>query len=55
MTGKEYAMKVLNKELLYRRKQIKYAQSEANILEVANHPFILSLHFAFQVSSKSYV
>lgn len=47
MTGKQYAMKVLNKELLYRRKQIKYAVSEANILESANHPFILALHFSF--------
>jgi serine/threonine protein kinase len=48
-TGRFYAMKVLNKELLWKRGQIKYAKTEAHILETANHPFILSLHFAFQV------
>lgn len=53
--GKIYAMKVLNKELLYVKKQIKYAQSEANILKNANHPFILSLHFAFQTPNNLYM
>jgi serine/threonine protein kinase len=53
--NKTYAMKVLNKELLFARKQIKYALSEANILKTANHPFVLSMHFAFQTPNNLYM
>lgn len=53
--GRIYAMKVLNKEVLIAKKQIRYAQSEANILKNANHPFILSLHFSFQTPTNLYM
>ena len=53
--GRIYAMKMLNKELLIVKKQIKYAQSEANILKLANHPFILSMHFAFQTPNNLFM
>jgi len=43
-------MKVISKEAIFKRNQLKYAEAEANILEHSNHPFVLSLHFAFQVS-----
>lgn len=42
-------MKVLNKKKLITYNQLKYAVTEANILKRANHPFILKLHYAFQV------
>lgn len=48
--GKIYAMKALKKRNLIMKNQLKYAITEANVLRTANHPFILSLHYAFQVS-----
>ena len=48
-TGKIYAMKVLKKKALMQHNQLRYAAAEANILKMANSPFIISLHFAFQV------
>ena len=45
-------MKLLNKNEIYRRKQVKYALAEVNILENTNHPFLLSLYFSFQVTNQ---
>ena len=42
-------MKALKKRPLHLKKQLKYAITEANVLKRANHPFILGLHYAFQV------
>lgn len=53
--GKIYAMKVLNKELLMMKRQIKYAQSEANILKNSNHPFLLKMYFSFQTPTNLYM
>jgi Protein kinase domain len=46
---KLYAMKTLNKDEVHRQGLMKYAIIEANIMKKANHPFIMPLHFAFQV------
>ena len=54
-TKKKYAMKVQPKDLLFRKNQIKYAKTEAHILEVSNHPFILSQHFSFQTPHHLYM
>ena len=43
-----FAMKVLKKKNLILKKQLRYAISEANILKKSDHPFILTLHYAFQ-------
>lgn len=48
-TGQIFAMKALKKRTLIQKKQLKYAVSEANILKNSNHPYILKLHYAFQV------
>ncbi len=48
-TGGIYAMKALKKKTLVMKKQLKYAISEANVLKMTSHPFILNLLFAFQV------
>jgi hypothetical protein len=48
-TGRIYAMKALKKRNLIIKKQLRYAVTEANVLKMANHPFILPLDFAFQV------
>jgi len=47
--GKIYAMKALRKRNLILKNQLRYAVTEANVLKSTNHPFILALHYAFQV------
>ena len=42
-------MKALKKRQLIIKRQLKYAITEANVLKKSNHPFILGLHYAFQV------
>lgn len=48
-------MKSLNKISLMAKMQLKYAVSECNILKLCDHPFILTLHFAFQTPTKLYM
>ena len=43
-----YAMKILKKEMVIKRKQYEHTLSERRILENIDHPFIVSLRFAFQ-------
>jgi serum/glucocorticoid-regulated kinase 2 len=47
--GKIYALKVLRKAFLARRNHLRYAITECNVLRKANSPFIVKLHYAFQV------
>jgi serine/threonine protein kinase len=54
-TGKIYAMKVLKKEQLLKRKQVAHTQTERKVLEEIDHPFIVSLRFAFQTHDKLYM
>jgi len=51
-SGQIYAMKVLKKAQVIRRKQYEHTMTERHILEEIVHPFIVSLHFAFQTSQK---
>jgi len=48
--GKIYAMKALRKRNLILKNQLRYAVTEANVLKNTSHPFILALHYAFQVN-----
>lgn len=48
-------MKVLNKEKLIKKKQLKYAVGEATVLKKLNFPFIVTLHFAFQTPKNLYL
>lgn len=54
-TGKIYAMKVLKKDQVIKRKQYEHTMAERRILEEIDHPFIVSLRFAFQTPSKLYM
>jgi len=54
-TGKVYAMKVLKKEQVVKRKQFEHTMAERRILEEIDHPFIVSLRFAFQTTQKLYM
>lgn len=54
-TGVIYAMKVLKKEQLVKRKQVAHTQTERKVLHCISHPFIVSLRFAFQNDAKLYM
>jgi len=52
---KIYAMKVLRKEAIVARKQVAHTMAERNILKKITHPFIVTLHYAFQTDDKLYM
>ena len=47
-------MKTLKKSKLKEAKHIEHTKTERKILEIVNHPFIVSLKFAFQTEKKLY-
>lgn len=49
-----YAMKVLSKPSIIKRKQVEHTRTERRVLGTINHPFIVKLHFAFQTEQKLY-
>lgn len=51
---KLYAMKVLSKPNIVKRKQVEHTKTERRILGTLNHPFIVKLHYAFQTEEKLY-
>lgn len=54
-TGKIYAMKVLRKEAIIARKQVAHTKAEKSILSKIQHPFIVTLNYAFQTEEKLYM
>ncbi len=48
-------MKILKKEMVIKRKQFEHTLSERRILETIDHPYIVSLRFAFQTEHKLYM
>jgi serum/glucocorticoid-regulated kinase 2 len=50
-----FAMKILKKSHLVRRRQIERTRTERKVLSVVNHPFIMKLHYAFQSPDKLYL
>ena len=54
-TGEVYAMKILKKSELVRRRQVERTQTERTILAAVRHPFIVCLHYAFQNRLKLYM
>lgn len=53
--GKIYAMKVLKKDQLVKRRQVAHTQTERKVLQNIDHPFIVSLRYAFQTDAKLYM
>jgi len=49
-----YAMKVLNKGNVVKRKQVEHTRTERRVLGRTKHPFIVTLHYAFQDPEKLY-
>mmetsp|Transcript_56088 Transcript_56088/g.167865 ORF Transcript_56088/g.167865 Transcript_56088/m.167865 type:complete len:1027 (-) Transcript_56088:226-3306(-) len=58
-TGKErgglFAMKILRKSHLVKRRQIERTKTERKVLSLVDHPFIMKLHYAFQTDDKLYL
>lgn len=48
-------MKVISKKLLRKKNNISYMKSERDILTKLHHPFIVTLHYAFQTHTKLYL
>lgn len=44
-----FAMKVLDKEVITQKGQVAHTKSERDILHEIQHPYIVAMHFAFQV------
>ena len=53
-TGRIYAMKVLTKSNVVKRKQIEHTKTERRVLGYSVHPFIVTMHYAFQTAEKLY-
>jgi len=53
-TLKLYAVKILKKKHVLKRKQLRHAKTERSVLGYLNHPFVVKLHYAFQTSDKLY-
>merc|ERR1719450_1879839 len=49
-----FAMKMLRKENIVKRNQVEHTKTERNVLEAVSHPFIVTLHYAFQTPKKLY-
>lgn len=53
-TGKIYALKMLNKKSIIERGEMDHTKSERAILQNAEHPFLMCLHYSFQTPDKLY-
>merc|ERR1712113_411611 len=53
--GKIYALKVLKKKELVKRKQVVHTQTERRVLAGVDNPFIVSLRYSFQSDAKLYM
>eukprot|EP00003_Mantamonas_plastica_P023014 TRINITY_DN4033_c0_g2_i16.p1 TRINITY_DN4033_c0_g2~~TRINITY_DN4033_c0_g2_i16.p1 ORF type:complete len:535 (-),score=184.43 TRINITY_DN4033_c0_g2_i16:528-2132(-) len=53
--GEKYAMKILDKEELFKRDQIEHIKTEHAIMSTITHPYMVQLHYSFQTDSKLYM
>jgi serum/glucocorticoid-regulated kinase 2 len=53
-TGVVYAMKILKKAALAARNQVDHTKAERKILQALQHPFLMTLRYAFQSKEKLY-
>lgn len=53
-TKKLFAMKILSKENIVKRKQVEHTRTERRVLGCTKHPFIVGLHYAFQTPQRLY-
>jgi serum/glucocorticoid-regulated kinase 2 len=53
--GQFYAMKILKKEAVIERNQVEHTKAERSILQQLQHPFLMTLRYAFQSQAKLYL
>lgn len=54
-SGKQYAMKILNKKQILGNNLVKYAKTERDVLSYTKHPFIVGFKYAFQTPEKLFM
>ena len=54
-TGKQYAMKILNKKQILGNNLVKYAKTERDVMSYTKHPFIIEFKYAFQTPEKLFM
>jgi serum/glucocorticoid-regulated kinase 2 len=52
--GNVYAMKILKKRAIIARNQVEHTNAERKILQALQHPFLMTLRYAFQSKEKLY-
>lgn len=52
--GTIYAMKILKKKAIVARNQVEHTKAERKILQQLQHPFLMTLRYAFQSKEKLY-
>ena len=50
--GKVYAMKILKKAAIVAKNQVEHTKAERRILQMMQHPFLMTLRYAFQSKDK---
>lgn len=53
--SKVYAMKILKKAAIVARNQVDHTKAERKILQTLQHPFLMTLRYAFQSKEKLYL
>eukprot|EP00484_Ammonia_sp_Unknown_P005059 CAMPEP_0197075146 /NCGR_PEP_ID=MMETSP1384-20130603/211462_1 /TAXON_ID=29189 /ORGANISM="Ammonia sp." /LENGTH=576 /DNA_ID=CAMNT_0042513989 /DNA_START=108 /DNA_END=1838 /DNA_ORIENTATION=- len=53
--NKIFAMKCLKKQRVFQRHQVEHTKTERRVLGYLNHPFLVSLHYAFQTDQKLFL
>eukprot|EP00835_Amoeboradix_gromovi_P000469 NODE_16_length_41655_cov_0.272813.p20 type:complete len:155 gc:universal NODE_16_length_41655_cov_0.272813:30434-30898(+) len=53
-TGKQYAIKVLDKRHIIKERKVKYVTIEKDVLNMCDHPFIIKLYYTFQDQNSLY-
>jgi len=48
-------MKILQKRMIESQNLYRYASTERDVLANTSHPFIVSLHYAFQTADKLFM
>jgi ribosomal protein S6 kinase beta len=54
-TRRLYAMKVLNKQRVLQKEQVAYAMGERNVMSKLDHPYLVTLRFAFQTNHRLFL
>uniref|UniRef100_A0A8C9S4F2 3-phosphoinositide-dependent protein kinase 1 n=1 Tax=Scleropages formosus TaxID=113540 RepID=A0A8C9S4F2_SCLFO len=53
-TGKEYAIKILEKRHIMKENKAQYVKRERDVMSILDHPFFVKLYFTFQDDEKLY-